>query len=119
MSFPLKYNLELYKDRDYEKSFLIQQNSLPLNLTGYAGKAEVRLTKADTGTPLATFTVAISAPETGRVVISLTKTQVNAITIPAGKQAFWDLMLTTPAPDSKSRNYVEGSVYIKDTVTIS
>lgn len=87
-------------------------NGDPIDLTGYAGAAEVR-TSYDAATPVATLSVAVTDPTNGVMTLSLTAAQTAALTAPSG--GVWDLLLTTPTGD-KFR-VLEGNVRITAAVT--
>lgn len=107
---PSTYNLTIYRDRDFSQTFYFKSLGEIMDLTGYAGKAEIRENQ-DAAELLAAFQVTIDSL-VGSVVLSLTDTQT--ILLPEGA-AFWDLVLTDP--HGSRQNYIEGQVKVVGTVT--
>jgi hypothetical protein len=108
---PAEHNLTIYRDRDYSKVFVICDVArTPINLTNYSARAQIRPVK-DSSELIVSFTVVVVAAE-GKITISLTDTQTLALDESKG---WWDLELTDPS--NLRKNYVEGSVAIKRTVS--
>jgi len=112
MATPARHDLTVRRDRDYSEVFIFKDgDGVVINLTGYAVRAQIRPQK-DSTTLIITFTTVLTEVE-GKVVISLTDAQT--LTLTAYDKGWWDLVLTDPSGNRKT--YIEGSVYIKGTVT--
>jgi hypothetical protein len=107
---PAVYDLTIYRDRDFSKTFYFKTLGEAMDLTGYTGKAEIRENK-DAAALIVAFQVTID-PLIGSIGISLTDTQT--MLLPDGITA-WDLVLTDP--HGVRQNYIEGQVRVVGTVT--
>ena len=70
---PANYDLTIYRDRDFSKTFYFKTLGEAMDLTGYTGKAEIRENK-DAAALIVAFQVTID-PLIGSICISLTDTQ--------------------------------------------
>ena len=108
---PATHDLTIYRDRGFSQTFYLKDAlRVAMDLTGYAGKAEIRENK-DAADLLVAFQVTID-PLIGSIILSLTDTQT--ILLPVGDMA-WDLVLTDP--HGSRQNYIEGQVKVVGTVT--
>lgn len=106
---PAKLDLTIVSGDSFSREIILEENDgTPIDLTAYAGYAQIR-TRAG-GALLADFTVVIDAPN-GKVTISLTTTQTAAL---PGK-GVWDLELNGGA--SNTHTVVTGCVCVLPDVT--
>lgn len=105
-----KYNFTVNQSTSFQKSFLVQTQDGPKDLTGYTVKSEARVNYSDTAAAFA-FTGSLRAPSQGAFELTLSP-QVSA-TIPAGRY-FYDVLLLS---GSTVELAVEGCVTIDPTVT--
>jgi len=109
---PANYDLVLYRGDYFPMSVTLKNASnVVMNLTGYTGKASIRMLYED---PVAyNFTVTIPAPTTG--VVELVLPSVVSATIAPGSYV-WDFQLTEPN-GTNTRTYIAGDVQVYDEVT--
>jgi len=120
---PVQDDLDIYKDRDFRKTFELQdKDGNLLNTIGWSFKAQIRPTKGSK-TLLAEFTVSHSYVY-ATVVISLTDTTTKDINVEnkisvgsstTSSNAYWDFVATNNA--GYRYNLIEGVVTIHETVT--
>jgi hypothetical protein len=87
---PAKFDLELYRGAGFSKSFTYTADGAAVNLTGYTITASIKTTADDTVDPAVSFTVTVSSPSTGVIVLSLTGTQTATL---SAARCVWDLKL--------------------------
>lgn len=108
---PARHDLTVYRDRDYSRVFVFQDSDgVIIDLTGYSAKAQIRPEK-DSSTLTESFGIDLDG-SAGKITISLTDEQTLAL---ASGKFWWDLALTDPS--GLRQSYVEGSVFVKATVT--
>jgi hypothetical protein len=107
---PASLDLTIYRDRDFSKTLYFKTQGEAMDLTGYTGKAEIRIGQ-DTDALIVAFHVDIT-PLIGSIVLSLTDTQTILL---KDDTAYWDLVLTDP--HGLRQSFVEGMVIVKGTVT--
>jgi hypothetical protein len=111
-----KRDIEIIRGDDYAHLLtFVDENHVPLDLTGYTGAAQIRRDPAAVGTPEATFTVTFPNPIDGEVLLTLTDAQTTAL--PAVKCTYsWDLELTITG---QTTTLIGGKVSIVQDVTHS
>lgn len=110
---PTEHDLEIYKGDDFEETLEFESSpGVPLDLTGWSGKAQCRTRRKRSATLIVEFTVTIPTPANGQVILTLTDTQTEAITRAKG---YWDLMLTDDSDINET--YAYGEVIFVPTVT--
>lgn len=106
---PTNVNLRIYAGDDFDLPIELQDaNSVPIDLTGYTGRAQFRRNYDDTNPVEATVT--INQGGTG-LVVSLTSAQTELMS----GDFIYDLQLTNPA--GKKRTYLTGDVTVSREVT--
>ena len=98
----------------FEVLFSIKEGNTALNLSGYTTSAKM---KTDFNTPDAQaiqFTTAIANASTGQVTMSLTPEQTANLAL---QRYYYDLSITSPAPDSFKTRVVEGVVKVSGGVS--
>lgn len=111
---PAARDLRISIGEDFQETYSITVKStgLPLILTGWSAKAQVKSEYADL-LPLVEFTVNILDAAGGRVAISLTRAQTRAL---AAQGGYWDLYLVNPA--GQAQPYIAGKVAFVPTATV-
>lgn len=94
--------------------FTDKARTLPLDLTGYTVKAQLRATESSTSAKLADITATVAAPATvGRIDLALTQATIAAITAAEG---WFDLLLVPSVGDPHRLCY--GKMIIADGETV-
>ena len=108
---PTKYNLTIYRGRDYSIEFEFKNKDgtlIPIDTWSF--KSEVRDEECQESSLLASFDIAVDTLNS-KVTLSLSDSETLAI--PEGK-AFWDLLVTIGTIDE---SYICGKVKILCCVT--
>ena len=107
-------NLSLYAGDTEKFNIAITAGGLPVDLTGWTIKAEIRASRG-APTVIETFTCTLSpTPEDGTLTISLSDTETAGLPIGAAI-GVWDLQMTSPTGDVKT--FLTGSVEVTQDVT--
>ncbi|MFA5381957.1 MAG: hypothetical protein WC356_02240 [Candidatus Micrarchaeia archaeon] len=106
---PAKYDLTIYRDRDFSQTFYLKSQGTIMDLTDYTVRSEMR-PGVDSDTLILAFTTAINIPS-GSVTISLTDVQTLALDC---NTAYFDLVLTK---GTLRQSYIQGAVKVVGTVT--
>ena len=112
---PGRYNITVYNGTTFALSPVWKVDNLPVNLTGYSAKMQVRDISGNLIVELSTANGKITiTPALGQVNLALTATQTASGTLAAGNYNY-DLNLT----DSASNVYkiLEGAFAVKASVT--
>lgn len=89
-----KRDIEITKGDDYAHLLtFVDEDRVPINLTGYTARAYIRKTASTVSAADAAFGVVIT-PLTGEVLLTLTDTQTTALVVLKCGYV-WDLELTT------------------------
>lgn len=122
---PAQYDINVYQDRDFNKSFVVKDQSGALvNISDWTCHAQIRPTY-DSDTLIANFTVTQDT-ELSSITISLTDTTTAAITadnpITAGSTVtstnmVWDLVVDSTGPPEERFSLITGICYFYETVT--
>ena len=121
------YDLVIAQGSDFAQQFTFTVGGSPIDFTSSSGAivsvaAKVRAT-FDSTSDLVTFTAAVDSPATdGKITISLTNAQTEALTTPPGTSStqrkvligYWDLEISQ---GTKVYRYLQGSVYLTREVT--
>ena len=106
------YNLTIDQGSDFAIQLTLSEAGAAKNLTGYAGRAQLRSKKLDVEAA-AEFTVTMVDPEEGKVKVSMANG--TSAQLLAGLY-YYDLELYTNA-DSIVTRLLEGQVTVKQEVT--
>lgn len=114
-SLPGKLDITIQQGDSFDlplkiRTKLADQSTVPVDLTGHVGKAQIRASTVATEV-MAEFTVTITDGAQGELTASLTPGQTTAIT----GNGVWDL--ETTAPDGEVRTWVGGNVTLLKEVT--
>lgn len=122
---PAQYDINVYQDRDFNKSFIIKgQSGALVNISDWTCHAQIRPTY-DSDTLIANFTVTQDT-ELSSITISLTDTTTAAIAadnpITAGSTVtstnmVWDLVVDSTGPPEERFSLITGICYFYETVT--
>jgi len=106
------YNLTIDQGSDFAIQLTLSESGVAKNLTGYAGRAQLRTKKLDP-VAAAEFTVTMVAPEEGKIKVSMANGTSSQLL--AGLY-YYDLELYTNADGNVTR-LLEGQVTVKQEVT--
>jgi hypothetical protein len=113
MALPLEKNLAVYIGSDFSENFrMVDENSLPVDLTGYSIKSQIKEKQSQDASLIETFNISVAATD-GGFTLSLTDTQTSAITKKVG---YYDVLLTDG--DSIDTYAIFGQVTFVPTVTV-
>ena len=122
---PAQYDINVYQDRDFSKTFLIKdQSGVLVNISDWTCSAQIRPTY-DSDTLIANFTVTQDT-ELSSITISLTDTTTAAITasnpVTAGSTVtstnmVWDLAVDSTGPPEERFSLITGICNFYETVT--
>ena len=122
---PAQYDINVYQDRDFSKTFLIKdQSGVLVNISDWTCSAQIRPTY-DSDTLIADFTVTQDT-ELSSITISLTDTTTAAITasnpVTAGSTVtstnmVWDLAVDSTGPPEERFSLITGICNFYETVT--
>ena len=108
---PAKYNLTVYRNRDFCKDFtFVDENGDLYPIDNWTFKAQIRDTNCQDGTLLAEFNILVDRDQS-KITLELTDIETNLI--PEGT-AYWDLLVNMNSCDT---NIMEGKVKVLCTVT--
>jgi hypothetical protein len=112
-AMPSNYDLIIYEGDALRFTVTVKDSAgVPVDLTGYTAKAQLKTNFAD-ASPV-DFDCTITTPETDGVVsVYLSPATTAALT--AGSSYIWDFQLTSP--DSDVRTYLAGDVTVVPEVT--
>jgi hypothetical protein len=113
---PAPYDITIRRGDDFELFFKVRQpnGGAYVDITGWTGRAQMRETKAQSGSPTVTFTVTILDQNIslGGVTVTLSDTLSAAIVPNAG---VYDVELTNLS--GEVRTFIEGTVTVDQDVT--
>jgi len=122
---PAQYDINVYQDRDFSKTFLIKdQSGVLVNISDWTCTAQIRPTY-DSDTLIANFVVTQDT-ELSSITISLTDTTTAAITasnpVTAGSTVtstnmVWDLVVDSTGPPEERFSLITGICNFYETVT--
>lgn len=113
MAKPATYNLDAYANDDFSLALdFVDANGAALNKSTYTFSASVRKNRWD-DVELAEFAVDTTDAATGRIVISLTNSQVTT----ALDKAAWDIQQTSGDATPVVRTLLQGTVYVDQDIT--
>jgi len=122
---PAQYDINVYQDRDFSKTFLIKdQSGVLVNISDWTCSAQIRPTY-DSDTLIANFVVTQDT-ELSSITISLTDTTTAAITasnpVTAGSTVtstnmVWDLVVDSTGPPEERFSLITGICNFYETVT--
>lgn len=122
---PAQYDINVYQDRDFSKTFLIKdQSGVLVNISDWTCSAQIRPTY-DSDTLIADFVVTQDT-ELSSITISLTDTTTAAITasnpVTAGSTVtstnmVWDLAVDSTGPPEERFSLITGICNFYETVT--
>lgn len=122
---PAQYDINVYQDRDFSKTFLIKdQSGVLVNISDWTCSAQIRPTY-DSDTLIANFVVTQDT-ELSSITISLTDTTTAAITasnpVTAGSTVtstnmVWDLAVDSTGPPEERFSLITGICNFYETVT--
>ena len=122
---PAQYDINVYQDRDFSKTFLIKdQSGVLVNISDWTCTAQIRPTY-DSDTLIADFVVTQDT-ELSSITISLTDTTTAAITasnpVTAGSTVtstnmVWDLAVDSTGPPEERFSLITGICNFYETVT--
>lgn len=106
------YNLTIAQGEDFYIELTLDNNGVPLDLTGYTFAGQVRASALADGAPLASFAFQILNAAAGKIAVSLDDT-ITA-TLPAYSLSY-DMFMT--APGSVKTQILRGSATVLERVT--
>lgn len=106
------FNITIDQGSDYALDFVVKQNGIPVDLTGYAARADLRPRKGS-DTLTAQFTCAVVTPASGLVKMSLANAVSSAVE--AGIY-YYDLEIYT-AGDAIVKRLLQGRVKLNPETT--
>lgn len=120
MQEPYIWHLDVYKGRDFEERFIMENlDGTPANLSGWSVRSQCRVSPNELSELVFEFTASIVETRSTldvlmrtEVVLSATKEQTI---VPPACSAYYDVNLKNPL--GKELNYVQGTVFLKGTVT--
>tara|TARA_R110000796_G_C14326533_1_gene408576 strand:- start:91 stop:429 length:339 start_codon:yes stop_codon:yes gene_type:complete len=107
-----RYDLMIDQGADFGINLDLTAEGVATNLTGYSGRGQLRATHASE-TVTASFTVEISNPTTGKIV--MTMPAATTATVAAGMYVY-DLEIYTAA-DATVKRLIQGSATVSPEVT--
>ena len=108
------FEIIIRKGNDFREPFdCADKNGMPINLSGWGIKAQLRAKKKLTATLLADFVIDRSEEATGRIYLVLPLATSAAL---PGRKGYYDILFTNP--DDFSETYVEGKARLDQTVTV-
>lgn len=122
---PAQYDLNVYQDRDFNKTFLIKdQSGVLVDISDWTLTAQIRPTY-DSDTLIANFTITKDS-ELSSITVALTDTTTLAISaenpINSGSTTtstnmVWDLVADSAGPPAERFTLITGIVNFYETVT--
>lgn len=107
-----KYDITIQQGTSWQLDLELQQeNTLPIDLTNYTGRMQIRKTH-NSSTILVTVTITFTDRENGKLSLSLSENQTKALDFFIG---YYDLELIDGS--SKISRILEGSVFLSKEVT--
>ena len=110
--FPAKYDIEIFQGSYLKRTFLYKVSGVPLDLTGYTARAQIR--SSPSTTMIKQFTVTIPVPTSGQIVLELLATETAALTFVSAK---WDLELVPPTGEAYASRILMGDVFCSKEIT--
>jgi len=108
---PAKYNLTIYKNRDFCKDFtFVDEDGKLIPIDNWVFKSQIRDTDCTDGTLLAEFTITVDPP-TSTITMELTDLQTSKL---PDAPAYWDLLVHM---DKCDVSLIMGKVKVLCTVT--
>ena len=107
-----KHNIIIDQGSDFAEDYVIKENGVVKDLTGYTARAQMRATKSSS-TISATFTCTIATPANGSINMSLGHALSSALT--PGK-FYWDIEIYTAGEASVTR-LLQGEALLTTEVT--
>ena len=108
------FEIIIRKGNDFREPFdCANKDGVPLNLTGWGIKAQLRAKKKLSAALLADFVIDRSEEATGRIYLALPLSVTAAL---PGRKGYYDILFTNPGDFSET--YVEGKARLDQTVTV-
>jgi len=112
--FPTNYNIELFQGSFFRRTLVYKVSGIPLDLTGYTVRAQIRSTPQST--LIKAFTTTIPNPTNGNIVMELLATETAELNFVSAK---YDVELIPPTGEEYASRILQGDVLLSKEITKS